>query len=63
MKNIKITNKNAVVNIPKQMGKYIPYRKQTTTKKLSRQTRILRNKTYEIRNLKIQQNARKVYFI
>lgn len=62
MKNIKMTNEKAVANIPKQMGKYIPYRKQTT-KKLSRQTRILRNKAYEIRNLKIQQNARKVYFI
>ena len=42
-----MTNKKAVANIPKQMGKYIPYMKQTT-KKLSRQTRILRNKTYEI---------------
>ena len=42
-----MTNKKAVANIPKQMGKYIPYMKQTTTKKLSRQTRILRNKTYE----------------
>ena len=42
-----MTNKKAVANIPKQIGKYIPYMKQTTTKKLSRQTRILRNKTYE----------------
>ena len=42
-----MTNKKAEANIPKQMGKYVPYMKQITTKKLSRQTRILRNKTYE----------------
>ena len=43
-----MANKKAAVNIPKQMGKYILYMKQTTTTKVSRQTRILRNKTYEI---------------